>query len=766
MKVFLQTVRPAGLVNLVAIPPSGGATVGKTFDMPGEVDAAVAWATELNVNQGQNLYFSVNPIKHPVDKKPTKADILCVEWLHCDLDPNVQGAHQGDQDFNDLPLEVKQQCYQLARQQLLNSVQGLADSDLMVVDSGNGLGVFWRLSFPVDIEMGEDINRQMIARYDGDPSAFNADRLMRLPGTLNYPSKGKVARGYPNEAGVAKLLAPWNGRSFTAEAIAGVLPPLPERGPTGGASTACAAEVREILFTLQAAGMPYDDWRNVGMGLHDKFNGGDEGLCLWNEWSALDPDDYPGYRELEYKYLKSFSKKDGGITFNTVCDIAKAAGADLGEIARRHKGQNPLEVFHGGKLSKHGLPDLQITADGKAKVAQLTTLANLSWVMEQMGINSRFNMLRYEREFTRGDEKHLDVVMTDELTRLGINNTARFEGIWAVAAKENSYHPMADWLLSLPAWDGQDHIAHLASTVRTSTSMWPLYLKRWLIQTVEAARGWRKEIPRALPYMLILAGGQGTGKSTWFKNLFPTEGNFFLGEAELHLNTYDAKDHKIAAFAYAAVELSELDGMLRKSDTELLKGFLSRTVDTIRVPFGKAPVERLRNTVFCGTVNKNEHLTDPTGSRRYWPSAVEDIAWEHTVNMNQLWAHVNYLWQSGESYHLTEFEKDARRQEAHLFTQVDPYYEAVTSYFTDERMAYPARDWTPMSSVDVAKLLGLDVKYSKSLGNINRALTNLFGERRHRINGKQRSWLVPVTINEAKAMRIEVPLTPTLSEAT
>jgi hypothetical protein len=77
----------------------------------------------------------------------------------------------------------------------------------------------------------------------------------------------------------------------------------------------------------------YNEWRNVGMGLHNEFKGDPLGLQIWDNWSATGSS-YSGFTGIEYKY-KSFTG-DKGITFGTVCKMAKDNGADLSEIAKKY----------------------------------------------------------------------------------------------------------------------------------------------------------------------------------------------------------------------------------------------------------------------------------------------------------------------------------------------------------------------------------------------------------------------------------------------
>lgn len=101
-------------------------------------------------------------------------------------------------------------------------------------------------------------------------------------------------------------------------------------GNAQGSTGRTLAEVEEALRWVNPD-MPYEPWVNVLMAIHDEF--GPEGLTLAEEWSARAPHRYKeGVVEAKFA---SFSP-GGGTTINTVFDLAKKAGADLGQLRAKH----------------------------------------------------------------------------------------------------------------------------------------------------------------------------------------------------------------------------------------------------------------------------------------------------------------------------------------------------------------------------------------------------------------------------------------------
>ncbi len=72
--------------------------------------------------------------------------------------------------------------------------------------TGGGYQAIWRMSEPVSVEDAEAHNRALLVAFQGGPGTFDAGRLLRLPGTVNWLSDRKRAAG--REPANALLLDP------------------------------------------------------------------------------------------------------------------------------------------------------------------------------------------------------------------------------------------------------------------------------------------------------------------------------------------------------------------------------------------------------------------------------------------------------------------------------------------------------------------------------------------------------------------------------
>lgn len=182
---FLTLARPEGLVTLVAIVPDGKVT-GKTFNMPGEADAAAFWAGQQN-NKKMNVYWMPSIPSRKLNKKPAKSDVASMPfaWVDLDLDEDI----------------IKECDYAAAWVALQDPVSQYPKPTFMVC-SGNGYNLLYRLSEPMTDQAQFEIACKGLHGEHGD-STFNCDRILRLPFSKNYPNKAKLRKGYPESPGWA-----------------------------------------------------------------------------------------------------------------------------------------------------------------------------------------------------------------------------------------------------------------------------------------------------------------------------------------------------------------------------------------------------------------------------------------------------------------------------------------------------------------------------------------------------------------------------------
>ncbi len=274
-------------------------------------------------------------------------------------------------------------------------------------------------------------------------------------------------------------------------------------------------------------------------------------------------------------------------------------------------------------------------------------------------------------------------------------------------ARQRQFHPVKEFLQSLK-WDGNDHIAKLAShftdehdpitySDNTQRTVLHAFLRRWLIGAAA------KVFIGAQNPMLVLAGGQGKGKSHFVKWL---AGDDVI--PEMHFEGAikpEDKDYLRYLTTRWVWEVSELGVTMRKADVEALKAFLTLQMATYRPAHGRYVLNKPALASFIGTVNPaGSLLNDPTGARRFRIVELADIDWTYdgTIDPHQVWAQAYALWKQGETWNLSSEEKTTHAAITEMYQAEDPFEGVIRESFDID----PERDEWFMSTIEILRKLG------------------------------------------------------------
>lgn len=173
-RALFEALADFGGIHLVAIHPKAPAIYGRHHER--DVEAALAWVEKQN-SDGLGVYWSVNAVRPQRHRKPAKADISHARFVHVDIDPPKTGG-------------------KFDKPAIVEALGALSHPPSFVIDSGGGLNALWRLEAPCEnLASIEAINQQVREYFDADPGTWNIDRVLRVPGTINYPNAIKRARG-------------------------------------------------------------------------------------------------------------------------------------------------------------------------------------------------------------------------------------------------------------------------------------------------------------------------------------------------------------------------------------------------------------------------------------------------------------------------------------------------------------------------------------------------------------------------------------------
>jgi predicted P-loop ATPase len=239
------------------------------------------------------------------------------------------------------------------------------------------------------------------------------------------------------------------------------------------------------------------------------------------------------------------------------------------------------------------------------------------------------------------------------------------------AADLRSFHPVRQYLDSVD-WDGRPRLALIASEyLGADTDLHAQMVRRWMIGAVARAMSPGCQLDTAL----MLFGKQGFFKSTFFRIL----GGQWHSDSAIDINNKDAYQQIHHAWIY---EFSELENVVTGRAESRLKAFMTSTWDLFRAPYAATPTNKPRSVAFAGTTNRQEILTDDTGSRRFWIVPVaHPIDREALVHArDQLWAEARAAYDAGEPWWFDSKLEDEREKANSEFDQDDPWTQAVAAF--------------------------------------------------------------------------------------
>ena len=236
-----------------------------------------------------------------------------------------------------------------------------------------------------------------------------------------------------------------------------------------------------------------------------------------------------------------------------------------------------------------------------------------------------------------------------------------------------------------------------------------MIFNKWLISIVAAVR--RRKGSDPIRMVLVFAGAQHIGKTTFFKKLFPDDSLFKEGA---HLDV-KCKDSVLEATKYLCTELGEIDSTFSKSDISKLKAFLSKEMDEARLVYEKGTTKVPRKTVFCGTVNDPTFLVDQTGNSRFGVIHLIRIQWNqyNAVDRKQLWAQILSYFNAGEKWGLNEGELILLNERNMQHTEKTYIYQLI-----EEQLDWGSdeSEWKWRTITEVAEILRFEDAAKKNTG--------------------------------------------------
>ena len=508
----------------------------------------------------------------------------------------------------------------------------------------------------------------------------------------------------------------------------------------------------------------YETWLKIGMALHHEgtTNGNsdfsDAMRELFHAWSRVSEK----YEEVEANNTwESFGDRDDSITINTLFHHAHQKVANVEKLTQEIY---PLVDEHYKSLEsseldaqRQKLTSALKAGDSLQYMDKMPMRQRVSHYIENcMSKDLRYNL--HSREFEYKGEildihdfhLHLVVAFNKEVSE------AIFRKAYEKYANEYAYHPFQEYIEGLldknyktSEEDYQNAVNYLNQVAKeylhAQDEFEHLLFRKWMLGVVcrVLSPGYKFD------GVLMLKGGQGLGKTTFFESIAGLE--YYRS----HLGTID-RDSLAKMHRAIIIELAEIAATFGKVKNEALKNFITERVDTFRRPYGYSDLDHPRRFVFGGSTNDDEFLTDPTGSRRYWVIEINEMIDTAVIreNRDEIFRAAYIMKLHGDEPYLTPEESVTNEERNSTHKKVTLLEEAIAE-IVHERMKQQEKVKNtpgnknmftiPFLSNDIVKdLKDTHPSLKPTSHGINAALKALGFEQEHkRFNGKTGRWWEP-----------------------
>ena len=463
-------------------------------------------------------------------------------------------------------------------------------------------------------------------------------------------------------------------------------------------------ESRRIDLTAK-----YDDWVKIGFALVDAI--GEEGRSSFHRLSQF----YAGYnpKECDDQFDKCLKAKRSGITIATLYYFARDSGIEISKYktapATMKKSAsvgpvlNPCAGNIDPAFSAKFNADPEKNSNNSSDLSPSTNdpipgeITNESQLKKKKRKNQidtieaylsshyqlRYNIVTSKLEIRKLSNSTSFVPLTDyqensllrEILKSNLKCSAALLRSILYSDFSNFYDPFHDYFLHLPLWDGQtDYIEQLAMTVNTtSQELWCNCFKKWLVACVAAVLD-NKTVNHTA---IILSGGQGIGKTTWMLNLCPPELNDYIFSGTINPNNKDTLIH-LAECMF--INMDELENMNR-TEIGAFKEIITKSAIRMRRAYGHHIEAFTRRASFMGSVNSSQFLTDTTGSRRFLCFEILSINYQHSVDLQMVYAQAYDLFQQGFKFYFDKDEINAISESNEQFQINTVEEELLLTYF-------------------------------------------------------------------------------------
>jgi Virulence-associated protein E len=621
---FLQMTHDSRHRYLVAIHPekSGGPVAQRIL----RKDELHAWLTK---HEGWNIYFTVNEPASDIEggNKCRKTDIQTARFLHVDVDPRAG---------EDIVLERKR-ILSLLTDDLPDGVP----APTCVIDSGGGYQALWLLREPQAIagdsysmSSVEDRSRWLERRLGAD-NCHNIDRVLRLPGTVNWPNSQKRAKG--REPAMARLVF-WKPEHSYELSDFGATPKV-----------LVSRHQHEVRVTVNDTINRLSSVNDLPRAVPDRIK------VIIVQGHHPDEGTKPNDNSRSAWLFDAVCGMvragcDDDTIFGVITDpgfgvsesvVDKGSNSKAYAIRQIEKARNVVESEHSndGRSERPNWATVRINKS-TGELIVVPDFENTRIAILAIGIVAQHDVF-HDRKLLGGHAIGRYAGELSDDACLYLRHLVFKTYGWQpykqdildaalLLCNSNPIDPVVEYLSEL-VWDGKPRLDTFAAThlAATDNALNRAIGRKVLIAAVRRAR----QPGCKFDYVPVFEGKQGCGKSSAVRILAGDDN--FSDKGLLHLEDRAQQEAVKGVWLY---ELAELAG-LGKKDVNRIKAFVSQQDDRGRQAYARFATNEKRRCVFIGTTNDAEYLVDTTGNRRFLPMAVGQIDLAALKrDRDQLWA--------------------------------------------------------------------------------------------------------------------------------
>jgi predicted P-loop ATPase len=421
------------------------------------------------------------------------------------------------------------------------------------------------------------------------------------------------------------------------------------------------SEFSNIVKSIVAEGKDvtedYGDWINIGFALAGKF--GEDGRDYFHAISAINPTYNQLKCDKKYTHLLQ-TKREPTISIDLIYNLAKKQNIEVKAIDEK----NIVNQIKGFISKNYKMSRNEISRNIEINKTPISDID-----LNSIFVNCKTFIDKSTKDLVRS-------VIFSEFTP--------------------SYNPFHEFLKDHQHRKPTGNIDKLIKSITTDTLNHGLFITKWLCSLMASING------KHSPLVLVLIGGQNTGKTEWFRRLLPDKLKAYYAEDKLD----QGKDSDILMTKKLIIMDDEMGGK-SKAESKMLNRLTSSQTFSIREPYGIVSVDLNRLAMLCGTTNLEGVLNDPTGNRRILPIRVLSIDFElyNSINKDDLFYEIYHRYNNDQNgYLLTGDEIKTLNSSTSEFEAVSPEQDMILKYFRVPGDFEPFRYVTTTEIMSVVKM--------------------------------------------------------------